>query len=349
MEQFDISRTNKEEFDSICKKYSDEYFEEIEKNKKILIEAFVIYYGEKYRNIITERFNSISFATFLSTNLIKDLKINEQSDNEFIYNLIYLHKFYCDNPTYVGFTYDKNALYKFDDEFAENLKKKLSTSNLNGFEHHSYDTSNNRTLYSVFLALFVSDRTLIHEINHAITSTVISMLENDFEKFLIYKTGISVALKDNVNNEEFEEVLNELSAKEITEIFHNLGGCVQKRKVSYTNSIYVELFPYVLKFYNKYKDLIKEARITENKNILFTKIEKGKYNIYANLIKIKYIIIKKTDLSSLKLDYDLDEINSLIDSMDKEYVEEDINGYIEELRKQGNSVTLLNDFEGKSK
>ena len=54
-----LNRQIKEDkINKIIDKYRTNFFKEIDSNKSILVEAFIKYYGEEYRNIITKRLNN---------------------------------------------------------------------------------------------------------------------------------------------------------------------------------------------------------------------------------------------------------------------------------------------------
>lgn len=53
------------DYQNLKKKYERLYNETLEKNKEILIESFIEYYGEKHRDEIISRFNEIVFIYFI--------------------------------------------------------------------------------------------------------------------------------------------------------------------------------------------------------------------------------------------------------------------------------------------
>ena len=161
----------------------------------------------------------------------------------------------------------------------------------------------------VFPIIFTSDSTFIHELNHAITSSVLAYSEFlDIEKSGIY---VSDENKKKKNTLLFEELLNHKSAMEIANIFYELGGTLFNNEHSFNANIQSEhelFFPLINEFYEKYKDLLKEARISENRNILFRDMDYQQFynlNYQINHVyrskKISYRDLKKNNKLVLNL------------------------------------------------
>jgi len=145
-----------------------------------------------------------------------------------------------------------------------------------------------------------------------------------------------------------------MSTLEITKIFNNLGGNVlddKNYKIPLVG-LYEKALPLVMPFYNKYKDIIKKARITENSNILYKYIDKNKYlefktfiNDVINKIEDRINNTKSTicETDSFTKDEEYSRAYKLISEMNKDVsVEMDIKEYAELLRKEGKKVSIIN-------
>ncbi len=53
------------EIDNIKKEYTEKITNRITDHKDLILESFIEFYGENYRNIITTRFNDISFLYYI--------------------------------------------------------------------------------------------------------------------------------------------------------------------------------------------------------------------------------------------------------------------------------------------
>ena len=82
-----------------------------------------------------------------------------------------------------------------------------------------------------------------------------------------------------------------MSTIEITKIFHSKGGAYIEENINKDilgESPYRKNFYLVEKFYTYFKDVIKKARITRNKNLLLQKCGKDNYYKLVNLINKYY-------------------------------------------------------------
>ena len=306
----------KKDVKKIFDKYAKENLTAIMDNKYYLIEAFVKYYGEEYRSYITNVINNIDFSTFISINttdmIVDHLNYNYIDDKNYYNELKKILQFYK--------KYDDFVVTYFSDE--NKVKNSIISDQLfipsclraNGF---NIATNNgNSTVHFVFTSFFTDDLVLIHEINHALTSVILSNVEHNGINYIIQKTGLSTGCTRNLSEDgiELEEIINEKSAREIFKIYKNLGGDLNIRKFDNFRSYYETFFPAVDRFYDKYKDIIKQSRITENKNLLFKEIDKDVYLKYEKLIASimkDYDKREKISNDSIKL------ANNMIDDMDK--------------------------------
>lgn len=139
-----------------------------------------------------------------------------------------------------------------------------------------------------FPIMCTEDVSFIHEVNHAVTASVLGYLDDrPFEKH-----GICVD-DDNMKDLEFtrmnlEEYLNQASALEITDIFHKLGGYIFEEELAdYSfigNSFYNGFLPLINSFYSTYRDVLKSVRLTNNGNRLFMYADRDIFLEYVMFI-----------------------------------------------------------------
>ena len=259
------------------KKYNNIFSKKIDENKEILIESFVEYYGEEYRIKITNSINSIIFAWFrhrFLDELYKKYSRELQNAKDIKYFLSYAIN------EVIGSNCDMN------DERKNAIKRELSNSPLVLASNLTFFNSNDFIEVVTFPIFITTDRVLFHEINHVVVR------ENMFyiDDALVRKDGLDVDTKYEI----IEEIINELSARDITNIFHKMGGNIFDSKIRIGND-YEKLFPIVEPFYDKYKNILKSARISLNHNELFKYIDKDIYDKYVNLVNKAFYIKRKYD------------------------------------------------------
>ena len=269
-----------------------------------------------------------------SRELINYINDNIGIDHRLFDDFVTLYNFY---NTYIDYAeiYSNNIdLDVYDHGFDE-----ISSYPCLGLQYESvvFDGKGYKITPNILTSIFTNEHVLIHELNHAIVSTPIALVKDKHNEGIVEKGGLFIHGTINGKKEEdIEEIINDIAASEILDIFHKLGGRINTPMLNDTYKEWEILKNANLKFYEKYKDVIKEARITDNKNLLFRYIAKDKYNEYVSLLNqlLKNNGNVNTDIS--------DMMQQLVDMMDREYVDIDIDGFIEELRSQGKEVILLN-------
>jgi len=342
-----IRHIKENKINKIIDKYSTNFFKEIDSNKSILVEAFIKYYGEEYRNIITERLNNTYYYTFISDATIKELKklITENTINktDIIRDIKKIIKYYGDN--HITAKFYCNGTDVQSKSFKDYMTACFS-NNKNALGGHIVgisDFDNQASMIFISLNQYFSDETaLIHEINHAIRSSNLAIYtDNDKKERIIIKNGIDI--KNSSCNEcvEIEEILQHKATLEILDFFHKLGGCISMQQTSHLISNYEKMFPLIDNFYKKYKTLLKKAAITDNMNILFSEIDKEKYEEYKRIICEQFpIIYNSNNLSDKVINY----VNNLVDQIGKkENEKENIHKFIEELKARGKIIKFLNN------
>ena len=285
--------------------YNSIYNKLISNNINILIEAFVKYYGEEYRNKIAISINSIIFTWFRQK---------------------YLDEFYNNYKNYLHNGGDIKYFLKYDinevigatkniSDYKDKIKNTLNNSEYNFASNTTFFNDKN-IIEIINLPIFMStDRVLLHEVNHVIVCNNLFYVEEDNEEYLVRKDGLEVDTKYNI----FEEIINELSSIEITAMFHALKGSIFGSKFKVCND-YEKLFPLVEPFYIKYKDILKRVRISLNYNELFKYIDKNVYDEYAKFINKVFYIKREYDKNKKKFVITkkvIDISNNYINDMDK--------------------------------
>ncbi len=103
-------------------------------------------------------------------------------------------------------------------------------------------------------------------------------------------------------------------------------------------------------FYDTFKEYIKIARISENKNALIERIGKTNYKHFINLVNLGYTR-QYSDLSIIEeiKKRNLSKIKPVIEEMKKEaknsheMLQQELDEYYEYLKSQGFKIKILND------
>lgn len=254
---------------------NDFYKKQFNDNLDKLILAFTIYFGEEYYELIRERINSILFCWY------KDKYLN------FLYNNVKYYKGFFlkrniktlleQNNVIIGSNVDISCYKDYlEDDILKQPDSVLA-------KHSKFFYSNDEIMDIIFFPMIISnDKVLIHEIEHVIVDNVLAYKIDKSQKKYIVKSGLHVMSK---SEKLFEEIINERSAVDITKIFHKIKGTIlEKKYIVYQSNDYEELFDLIDLFYQKYCNLLKRVRITENYNLLFKYIDKNTYYEYIDFI-----------------------------------------------------------------
>lgn len=315
-------------------------------DKNCPFNQFFLYdYNERER-VIEKIFSSeVSYNEGLSKIMqIKEFltetyPLEKEKLNSYLYFYIF-EEYIKDNSKIIGSTTDKTMSVFEKEKIAETVKniiidKKISCP-------FSVTLSEDIPVVA-FNALLTSDLNFIHEINHSIKSSIFAYKMDDSNVSPIKKSGICIYDNDSLNADILEEILNDIEAKEVTDIFHGMGGNlfdedILKHRFMNSNS-YPKYYPLVIRFYSLYKDLIKDASITEDANILYKRINKEKFDEYAKFIDYVY---KNYFDDEIPLEF-IDKANKMIDDLSLDLKDEmNIDDYIKELEESGKKVQRLN-------
>lgn len=340
-------------WNNLKNKYNDIVRTTLEKNKKILIDSFIEYYGEKYRKIITTRFNELIFVYYITwedvEEIIKNYRelLSEDQYCEFMkfYNC---YKIIRKNPSkralpnnYIGTT--NKAIFEYY-EVRKLLFKLMKSSELINFTYREKDFDTKRVIS--FNILVPEESDLIHEINHAITRDL--MLYNG--NLEVEKVGLCIDINAHKSGElNVEELLNEKTAQDITKIFKRRGGDLTSICFNLPfQNIYEGNFYLIDRFYEMFKYYIKIARISDNKNTLIKRIGKKEYFDFIKLVNIYYredgIVPKRRKSFKRRLDEILNKMIANVNaSINLERQELEI--FYNKLRQAGYQIKILNDID----
>lgn len=171
--------------------------------------------------------------------------------------------------------------------------------------------------HNVFVSLpvlFPSDHNVIHEVNHAIKTSLFAEDDGGIMKCGLYFMG-----KSNSNGKMLEEFITDKQTIDITKIFHRIGGNIFDEdilrrgiKISYG---YEPFYPVVDKFYENFKDEIAYAGITDDFNYLLEFIDEDSFKTYKDYVELLYEQYQLTN--KLPDDEQIKLVNSIIDTMSK--------------------------------
>lgn len=357
-------------YEKLKNKYDNLVKQTLEKNKQLLIDSFVEYYGEEYRRIIEKKYNEITFVYYI------DWKSIDVVVKEFIPDVEDPNK-YID---FINFEHCKNSKESFFSRLLKSFKKHVDLpSNLIGITNlevlnnnyiknkifsclkisnacsFTYGSAAHMDRIIAFQILSLTESTIIHEINHALTrDNMAYMYEENRALHTIAKTGLSIDVKGNNSGERnIEELINEKASREITKIFKQKGGDLSPFCYSIPFMYpYESNFYLVDEFYEKFKKYIKVARISDNKNALVNRVGKDNYEMLVELVNFYY----SDDLSHVEKNMEeaSQKVKSIIEKM--EYTEtnssdiskEQLKELYNQLKAEGYNVRVLNNSSEES-
>lgn len=315
--------------ENVIQKYLKFYKQKIEENQDLIINAFVKYYGEEYRELIIHRYDSIQFIYVLNYKNLqkyhdkaieKDNNLEKQKD---IQNVFSIKKLSKRKKTHVIGNDNVSTLIK--NEFDKR-----------GALAIAFRKKENKC-YVCLPLILLDDKVFFHEVNHIITSSYCLEKINKLGKnCLINQFGLSHNCSDNILIEEF---FNHRSYEDILDIFHGLGGILFGIDENITSDY--DYGKYLIEpFYREYKELIKKVRITGNTNLLYKFIDEEKYKYFEQCVLLfgeEIVVSKDIKYLSDKVYY----IMKLVDSMKRSPKEEAIEAFIFRLQEQGNKIKRL--------
>lgn len=353
--------------EKLKQKYNILIKQKLEENKSILIESFVEYYGEEFRALIERKYEEIVFCYYIDWETI-DLVVEQfipQVNNKSKY-VDFINFYNCHKTSFFDKLFGKNKdsdlldnligstnLSVLEDDFIKE-KLKIIISNFIPISWN-YGSAIEMRRFVVFQILALNEIVIIHEINHALTSDNITyVMDENTPIELISKAGLSIDVNHNNSGERnIEELLNEKASIEITNIFRRRGGDLSSFCFDIPlDYFYAENFYLIDDFYETFKEYIKIARISDNKNELIKRIGESEYKKYVELINRYY----SEDLDTIKEGKQEApaEIKSLIEAMKEnvrnqhDLTSKELESYYNQLREQGHTIKVLNNYENEN-
>lgn len=320
----------------------------LKNSMNILIESFVLYYGEKYRDIIEERIRNISFIFYCNYDKEREFRLDEGMT--FSLNFEYIKDLYSkliketkkESKSFKKYRGLNKIIFSTVDliSFAEEelsdlnlfLQKDRAIQESAGKQHSKI--IDNKYKSKIFIPFFFADDLmLIHEIVHAITRNLIGESYKNKKIITCHKLGIElINMDDKIDELIFEEIIADIEADNIFEIFNALGGKIME-EFYYKNksiSFYDKLKCLIYEFYNDFKKEIIYSRITLNKNYLLKIVGKVNFNylnMWLNDILLNEYLQNEKKLNEIKKNY-IDIIikkmkeNAILNDPEKENLEE---------------------------
>lgn len=255
----------------------------------IIKEAFIQYYGEEYRDEITSRINEIQYffalseAAYISTEKVPEEYLAKKLIRYFKHSKLVLDimdRQHASSNQIISKAVRQNMLLNYSRSSLEyHLVKILTMDSALGTIHFDSDGNNPIIILPIY---FLNDKIIFHEISHVFTTPK--------DKENIYP------------NEEVDELLNDLTARDVYKIFKNLGGdkiLPYELKIikEYDQKLYL-----IQDFYERFKPLIKKCVRVGNIKILEDALGKETLDLYFKLVKKLYHQekVKSIDINRLK-------------------------------------------------
>lgn len=350
-------------YDKLKKKYDKLIKRELEKNKQILIDSFVEYYGEEFRTLIESRYNEISFVYYIDWDMVEYAikKVIPRAEDPTKYDdfINFYNSRKAKKPPFENVFKKKqsdlpNNLIGTTNSsiFSINYIKSVLPQILNNHDPVNLLYKNDNQIYRVvvFQILSLNEQMIIHEINHAITRDFMSYIAKNYINIAnITKSGLSVETMGKYDDGNiFEELINDKSSYEIARIFKRRGGNFSSFCCNISLDSYYEYnFHLIDQFYDKFKKYIKIAKISDNKNELINRVGKENYKDFVEVVNTHYLE-KPSFYNRVKAS---EKTKVIIEKMEKNLKNEktlsqsDLNEYYEKLRSEGYEVKVLNELE----
>lgn len=319
-------------YNKVKQDYTYELNKRFEENKEKLIESFIEYYGKEFEDRIRYIYSNTDIVYYVGQNitgLINSYNIFEYELTDQEKKILEMERCLSESSSLTDEEKDQirylgsNKTNNFSDEELEQVTNTVINASKTNTAKKLLWTYRGRTNRFIFLPAYIwADSSIIHEMNHNITSDALVTLESDNAERDISISGLNIdGAEDSENERIIEELINEKSAIEITEIFHSKGGTYVEdsaRKNIIGESSYRKSFYLIDKFYNKFKDEIKKARISGSKNLLLETCGKENYYKLVSLINKYY----NTEPTTEKIN-EIDEVyNSMVNYQRKVESEE---------------------------
>ena len=286
----------------MLRKYLCDFKEKYNKDKKVIIESFVKFYGEEYRKRIENRINELDIIchvplTFHESLMPSDLK------------------------KYIDKCHENYIETKDLDKLVNSLVIDLDCKDKLNFIRQLVPAdyllqSTNMCEYNlVSLPIVYNLAHITHEFNHVVINN--ELLEN----FGINGLEISVRTENGykLHNSILSEIIGERCVHDIQRIQSRMGI-----NSEICTSLQYRYFKYIERFYTTFKDVIKYSIMSGSLNTLINSIGKENYNNLNTIIE--YINLLEQEKGAIVLSDEMaplfmKEINVIVDNMIEHYNE----------------------------
>lgn len=271
------------------KKYGYELREALKTIRPYLIQAFTIFYGDKYYSKIKETINSICYTFFLSEPCLKVFRkygynISNKDKRITSYYIQYLSDVtkrirLFDEDTFVKASCDA---YIVESDFARDSLSELFLDYLDASDKNPFYTvfegEGEKYYHAIFLPLLaVNLETVIHEVNHAFMDPAVAVSEDD------------IIMPTPFLNKECVELFNDYIAHQILDIYIKLRAPIPSclGKFDFVNC-YEQFFYLIEPFYIVFHKIIQESIMSENFNMLKEYAGKENFDLFCRLVKAHF-------------------------------------------------------------
>lgn len=267
-------------------KLNDKYVnsnEKLQRDLKIIQQAFINVYGQKYFDYIVNKFKCLKIIWY-DDEVLNFEDINDVIATDLPKNIVdgYLQK------------YSKNCF--FQSAYIDELDV-------------------------LVLPLSYNLTHIVHEVNHKISSHVLSL--NPLN--IISGLCISVQHDDRViqDSSDLNEVINHKMTMDVLEELKNLGV-----ELDVTPSWQENLFPLIDMFYTNFKDNLKEVYATGNLISFVESVGKNNYNEFTQLMFLKCFNARRKmskGQTPVISENDIKQVEEIVSSMNEFYCKQNNN------------------------
>lgn len=308
----------------MLKEYLNKFNLEFNKNKDKIMESFIKYYGEEYRERIENRINNINIINFIPLYFDYD-----KLSTDMVYYIDQCREDYMENNN-IDELLDRVVIDNNCKGLSKELRYYLEPSYL---MQSTYISDFNL----VILPIVFSIEDITHELNHAVIENVLC------DNPRINVNGLELSIRDennfNLIDTTISEILIERMAFDI-EDFEEEYGIKKCNEFCWQHNY----FRFINKFYIIFKDLIKYTFINGNRDMLINAVGKENYEAMVKIIEMT----RENELKYGDRIFDEDSMNIVFNTINK-IVDRMIEHYNLERSKQLSKKELKDTLDNKGK
>ena len=315
----------------MLKKYMSDFSNKYSKDKDIIIESFIEYYGEEYREKITSRINNLNIICYVPLMFHDSLM-----PKDLLNYLDRVKELYATNSD-VRVLIENLVIDYNCEELLEFCKNNL------GFNYLLQSCS----LYELnltILPIVYNLSHITHELNHTIINN--SLIDEPD----VSSNGLEIAVRDGKKCMYQDTTFNEILCERVT---HDVQKIQQSKGINseVCASWQYNYFKFIERFYQTFKEIYKYSVISGNLNALIKSV--GEQN-YRDLVNIVTYLRSEEEKQRRPLDnevvfFALKQIDEVVDDMivhynevrNKQMNEEEIDKYISQ---NGYKKLSLNNY-----